>query len=71
MSARLFECRSCGSFIGFRSRPKNFKERFLLPLLFLRPTRCGNCFKRSYHLAFVPVRPRREPKKEQSAAACR
>ena len=68
MSARLFECKSCGGFIGFRSRPKNFRERFLLPLLFLRPVRCGNCYKRSYRSVAVPVRPRREPKNEQSAA---
>ena len=48
MSPRLFECKDCGGFNGYRSRPKNFTEKFLLPLLLLRPARCGDCFKRSY-----------------------
>ncbi len=69
MLPRLFECRECGSFNGYRSRPKNFREKFLLPLLFIRPARCGDCFKRSYQLLFVAVRPRRESKKEQGATA--
>ena len=71
MARSLFECKYCGGLNGFRSRPKTFTERFLLPLLFLRPTRCGDCFKRSYQSLFAPVRPRREPKKEQSAVVCR
>jgi hypothetical protein len=69
MFSRLFECKDCGGFNGYRSRPKNFKERFLLPLVLLRPARCGDCFRRSYQSAFASVRPRREPKKEQGAAA--
>lgn len=69
MFARLFECKSCGGFNGYRSRSKNFTERFLLPFLLLRPVRCGDCFQRSYLPVFVPVRPRRESKKEHSAAA--
>jgi len=39
MSPKLFECRDCGGFHGYRSRPKNFTEKFLLPLMFLRPVR--------------------------------
>jgi hypothetical protein len=69
MFPRLFECKDCGGFNGYRSRPKNFSEKFLLPLLFLRPARCGDCFKRSYQSAFVKVLPRRESKKAQGAAA--
>ena len=67
MFPRLFECKDCGSFNGYRSRPKDLSERFLLPLLLLRPTRCGDCFKRSYQSMFVKVRPRRESKKAQDA----
>jgi hypothetical protein len=67
MFPRLYECKDCGGFNGYRSRPKDLIERFLLPLLLLRPTRCGDCFKRSYQFAFVRVRPRREPKKTQNA----
>lgn len=69
MFPRLYECKDCGGFNGYRSRPKNLTERFLLPLLLLRPTRCGDCFKRSYQSTFVKVRPRREPKKTQNAVA--
>jgi hypothetical protein len=69
MFSRLYECKDCGGFNGYRSRPKNLTERFLLPLLLLRPTRCGDCFKRSYQSMFVKVRPRREPKKAQNAIA--
>jgi len=69
MFPRLYECKDCGGFNGYRSRPKNLTERFLLPLLLLRPTRCGDCFKRSYQFTFVKVRPRREPKKTQDAVA--
>ncbi len=69
MFPRLYECKDCGGFNGYRSRPKNLTERFLLPLLLLRPTRCGDCFKRSYQSTLVKVRPRREPKKTQDAVA--
>ena len=69
MFPTLFQCKDCGGFTGYRSRPKNFTERFLLPLLLLRPTRCGDCFKRTYQSAFVKVRPRRESKKAQGATA--
>jgi len=69
MFPRLFECKDCGGFHGYRSRPKTLKEKFLLPLLFLRPTRCGDCFKRSYQSAFVRVRPRRVSKKAQDVPA--
>ena len=69
MSARLFECRNCGGFNGYRSRPRNFMEKFVFPLLLLRPVRCGDCSRRSYQLTFVPARPRRESKKEPNAAA--
>ncbi len=69
MFSRLFECKDCGGPNGYRSRPKDFTERFLVPLFLLRPARCGDCFKRSYQSAFVRLRPRRESKKEQQATA--
>ena len=69
MFPRLYECKDCGGFTGYRSRPKNLTERFLLPLFLRRATRCGDCFKRSYQSIFVRVRPRREPKKTQNAIA--
>jgi len=69
MSPRLFECKDCGGFNGYLSRPRNATERFVLPLLLHRPVRCGDCYRRSYQSMFVPVRPRRESKKAQGAAA--
>jgi len=53
-----YVCRDCGSEVGFRSRRRNFMERFLLPLLFLQPVRCGDCFRRDYRLIFTQVRDR-------------
>lgn len=51
-------CRDCGSEIGFRSRRRNFAEKFVLPLFLLQPVRCGECFRRDYRLIFTRVRER-------------
>jgi hypothetical protein len=69
MPSRLFHCQDCGGLIGYRSRPRNLMEKYLLPVTLLRPVRCGDCFRRSYQLIFVQVRPRQEAKKASSAAA--
>jgi hypothetical protein len=53
-----YRCRDCGSELGFRSRRRTVIERFLLPLFLLRPVRCGECFRRNYHLIFTKVRDR-------------
>jgi hypothetical protein len=53
-----FHCDDCGSVVGFRSRRRTFSERYLLPLFFLRPVRCAECFRRDYRLIFMPVRDR-------------
>ena len=53
-----FQCRDCGSEVGFRSRRRTFSERYLLPLLLLRPVRCGECFRRDYRLIFTQVHDR-------------
>jgi hypothetical protein len=50
-----YQCRDCGSEVGFRSRRRTLTERFLLPLLLLQPVRCGECFRRDYRLIFTPV----------------
>jgi hypothetical protein len=50
-----YRCRDCGSDAGFRSRRRSFSERYLLPLLFLQPVRCGECFRRDYRLIFTAV----------------
>jgi len=53
-----YSCPDCGNNVGFRSRPRTFTERYLLPLLLLRPVRCGHCFRRDYRLIFTAVRER-------------
>ena len=53
-----FHCDDCGCDTGFRSRPRNFSERWLLPIFLLKPVRCGECFRRDYRLLFMPVKDR-------------
>jgi hypothetical protein len=53
-----YRCHDCGSEIGFRSRRRTLTEKLILPLLFLQPVRCGECFRRDYRLIFTPVRHR-------------
>jgi len=56
-----FHCRGCGAHDAYRSRPRNFFERFLLPVLFLQPVRCDRCYLRSYVLRTVAARERTLP----------
>ena len=53
-----FHCDDCGCDTGFRSRRRTFSERYLLPILLLRPVRCAECFRRNYRFIFMPVRER-------------
>ncbi len=53
-----FRCNDCGSDTAYRSRRRNFSERFLLPIFLLQPVRCGECFRRDHRLLFVPVKDR-------------
>jgi hypothetical protein len=53
-----YRCRDCASEVGFRSRRRTWTERFLLPLLLLKPVRCGECFRRDYRWVFTEVRDR-------------
>ena len=63
-----YRCSDCSSEAGFRSRRRTLIERFILPLLLLRPVRCSECFRRDYRLIFVQVRERLSdgPKSEAS-----
>jgi len=53
LSFLQFHCHNCGRDVGFPSRPRTFSERYLLPLLLVRPVRCGACFRRSYGTLFT------------------
>jgi hypothetical protein len=55
-SAKRYRCRDCGREVGFRSQPRNSIERYILPLLLMRPVRCAECFRRDYRLIFTRVR---------------
>ena len=53
--SRAFHCRGCGGHEAYRSRPRGFVEKRLLPLLMLQPARCVHCYHRSYVLKSVAV----------------
>ena len=55
-----FECHNCGSSEGYASRPRNFVERYAIRPLFLRPARCGDCYRRTWRPINVPLHPRQE-----------
>lgn len=69
MFPRSYQCPDCGSVDAYRSRPKTLFERYLLPLLCLRPVRCANCFRRNFASTFVPVRERRDRSSAMTGAA--
>jgi hypothetical protein len=55
-----FRCGNCGSDAGYESRPRNFLEQCVVPLLLLKMVRCGDCYHRSFRPLNVTVRSRRE-----------
>ncbi len=63
-----FHCRGCGGQEAYRSRPRGFFEKYVLPLLLLQPVRCEHCYHRSYVLRTIPAteRPQTEHKQSQN-----
>ena len=61
-----FHCRGCGGKEAYRSRPRGFFERYVLPLLLLQPVRCERCYHRSYVLSTIPVLERVQPGRKRS-----
>jgi hypothetical protein len=57
---REFRCAHCGSDAGYSSRPRNFLEKYLVRLLFLRTVRCGDCYRRSVRPISVPLLAKRK-----------
>jgi hypothetical protein len=53
-----FHCTDCASDTAFDSRRRTFSERYILPIVFQKPVRCAECFRRSYRSIFMPVRER-------------
>ena len=66
-----FHCRECGFPSAYRSRPRTFFERYMLPFLLLQPVRCDRCYHRSYALRTIPMleraQPERKPAQSESA----
>jgi len=54
-SAKKYRCPDCGRTVGFRSRPQNLMERYMLPLVLTQPVRCAECFRRDYRLILTPM----------------
>jgi hypothetical protein len=69
MLSKRFGCKDCGSTEGYRSRPRTFLERYMLPFVLMRPVRCGDCFRRTYEWSFVEIRERHETGMTHRAAA--
>jgi hypothetical protein len=64
-----FNCRGCGFQDAYRSRPRGFFEKYVLPMMWLQTVRCERCFHRSYTLRGIMVldRPlRKEPQSQTS-----
>jgi hypothetical protein len=62
-----FYCRGCGGDEAFRSRPRGFFEKHVLPMLMLQPVRCERCDHRSYAWRTIPVMERVSAKPVQAA----
>ena len=64
---KVYHCRDCGREVAYRSRPRTFVERYILPLLLMQSVRCAACFRRDYWLVLTSVHehPRREDETSQ------
>jgi hypothetical protein len=50
-----FHCRGCGGQEAYRSRPRGFFERRVLPLFLMQTVRCEHCYHRLYVLRTIPT----------------
>jgi hypothetical protein len=53
MLSSRFQCHRCESLKAYRSRPRNFLEKFLLPVFLCRAIRCDGCSRRFYKSIFM------------------
>src|SRR5580693_9892186 len=61
-----FHCRECGFQAAYRSRPRSFFEKHVLPLLLLQTVRCERCYRRGYVFRTIPTLERFQPVRKQS-----
>ncbi len=67
-----YRCDDCGSDTSFLSRARTAPERYLLPIMLLKPVRCAECFRRDYRMMFVPVTERQaEPARKVATSVPR
>ena len=72
--SRIFEefhCRGCGGQEAYRSRPRGFFEKHVLPLLLLQTVRCEHCHHRGYVWRTIPALERVQPDRKQSQSEAR
>jgi hypothetical protein len=61
-----FRCRECGPQQAYKSRPRGFFERRVLPLFLLQRVRCERCYHRSYAFFTIPTLQPFQPRRKQS-----
>ncbi len=61
-----FYCRECGGQEAYRSRPRDFFERHVLPFFGLQPVRCERCYHRVYVLRTIRALERVQPERKPS-----
>ena len=61
-----FHCRGCGGLEAYRSRPRGFFEKHVLPFLLLHTVRCERCCHRAYVWRTIPALERVQPGRKQS-----
>jgi hypothetical protein len=61
-----FRCRGCGSQEAYRSRPRGFFEKHVLPLFGLQAVRCERCYHRSWAWSQIQVLERSQADRKQS-----
>jgi hypothetical protein len=69
MVRKQFHCPDCGGVEGYRSRPRNVIEKYLLPMLLMQPLRCADCYRRFYSSAFTHAHPNRVSRLTDRTAA--
>lgn len=50
-----FHCPECDGRVAYRSRPRSFFERRVLPAMLLQAVRCERCYLRVYVSRMIPV----------------
>ena len=57
-----FACHECNFKEAQLSHPRSLFERWLLPVILLRPVRCLRCYRRQYVNVFCIVQERPQPR---------